>query len=98
MTSEQLRSLRESSKADLQTIRELLSKYRATGDQEMANFVESYSRSLELDLELAAAEGETKALELITEDVRILRDDTLLRVETERVFRRNTGGSATLLS
>lgn len=98
MTTKQLLTLHESSQADLQMIRELLSEYRATGDREMANFVESYTRSLELDLELAAAEGEISTLQLITEDVRVLRDDTQLRVETERVFKRNTGGRGSLLS
>lgn len=86
MTPEQLARLRERNEADVRTIRKLLNEYRATGDREMADFVEDYTRSLELDFELAAAEGEVGTLQLITEDVRVLRDDTALRVETARTF------------
>lgn len=87
VTPEQLAALRERNEADVRTIRRLLSEYREAGDREMADFVEHYTRSLELDFELAAAEGEVVTLQLITEDVRVLRDDTALRVETARTFK-----------
>jgi uncharacterized protein YigA (DUF484 family) len=87
VTLEQLAKLRARNEADVRTIRRLLHEYRLTGDREMADFVEHYTRSLELDFELAAAEGEIGHLQRILEDVAALRDDTAQRVERARLGR-----------
>ncbi|ADI14662.1 hypothetical protein [Truepera radiovictrix] len=87
MTPKQLAKLRARNEADVRTIRRLLCEYRLTGDREMAEFVEHYTRSLELDFELAAAEGEHGHLQRIAEDIEALRDDTAQRVERARLGR-----------
>ncbi len=66
----------------LALIRSLLREYRVTGDVELAEFVENYTRALELDL--AAAAGKVTALQHISEDVSALLADTQLRVSHER--------------
>lgn len=68
----------------LALIRSLLCEYRVTGDVELAEFVENYTRALELDLATAAAEGKITALQHICEDVCALLADTQLRVQHER--------------
>ena len=72
----------------LARIRSLLCEYRVTGDVELAEFVENYTRALELDLADAAAAGKVTALQHISEDVSALLADTQLRVWHER-SRRN---------
>ncbi len=44
-------------------IRSLLREYRLTGDIELAEFVENYTRALELDLAAATAEGKITVLQ-----------------------------------
>jgi len=90
MTPEQLKRLRKRNASAVQAIRLLLHEYRTLGDGELADFVENYTYALELDFELAAAQGETGNLELIVEDVRELLDDTCLRVNTARALRRTS--------
>ena len=68
----------------LALIRSLLCEYRVTGDIELAEFVENYTRALELDLAAATAEGKVTALQHISEDVSALLADTQLRVQHER--------------
>jgi hypothetical protein len=95
VTLEQLAKLRARNEADVRAIRRLLHEYRLTGDREMAEFVEHYTRSLELDFELAAAEGEIGHLQRILEDVAALRDDTAQRVERAQLGR--SGGARPLI-
>ncbi len=75
----------------LALIRSLLCEYRVTGDVELAEFVENYTRALELDLADATAAGKVTALQHISEDVSALLADTQLRVSHER-SRRNAPG------
>lgn len=68
----------------LALIRSLLNEYRVTGDVEIAEFVENYTRALELDFAAATAEGKVTELQHISEDVSALLADTQLRVQHER--------------
>lgn len=81
---EQQEQLKQNAERHVKAIEELLNDYSRYISSDQANFLGSYLKSLQLDMESAMTRGDKQELEIIVEDIESIKKDALKRLSNLR--------------